>query len=118
MNYIKMFPLCATTVLTAAGLFVTLPAAAKSVPVVVTAPTDRVIRHVTYADLNLASASGERTLYRRVGGEITGLCLEANNWDNGSVTFKLGMIRCSNGAWDEARPQISRALQRAHEIAS
>jgi hypothetical protein len=28
------------------------------------------------------------------------------------------MITCSNGAWNDARPQIARAVQRAQELAS
>jgi hypothetical protein len=28
------------------------------------------------------------------------------------------MMKCDNRAWGEARPQIARAVQRAHDIAS
>ena len=91
------------------------PAAAK--PVVVTAPTF-VVRHVTYADLNLATAEGVTRLGHRVGYAVSDVCVEANDSDNGSFDFKMGYLRCSSGAWDRARPQIALAVQRARDMAS
>src|SRR4051794_27642245 len=78
MNYGKILSLCSAVAITAAGLVVmTSPAFAKA-PVVVTAPApeDLVVRRITYADLNMASAAGERTLNRRVGGAVDSLCSE------------------------------------------
>lgn len=93
-------------------------AAAAQPPVVVYAPADVVVRHISYADLNLASASGEKTLRGRVNGAIGDLCLEATGGDNGSFSFKYSMMKCDNRAWGEARPQIARAVQRARDLAA
>jgi UrcA family protein len=113
MKYPKAFSLCAAIAVTA-----TTPAFARSAPVFVIAPTDVVTRHISYADLNLASVSGERTLERRVGTAVSDLCLDATGGNDGSPKFKLSMIRCSGEAWNGARPQMARAVQRARDIAA
>lgn len=110
--------LCAALSMTAAGFFpVASPALGKSTHVVVVAPAERVARHISYADLNLASAAGETTLNNRVDAAVTDLCLDATGGNDGSFTFKTSMMRCSSSAWNEARPQIDRAVQRARDIA-
>jgi UrcA family protein len=83
----------------------------------VTAPEDIVVRHVSYVDLNLAVAAGQKTLNRRVGSAVTDLCMEATG-GFGSAAFEYSMIRCADGAWKGARPQIARAVKRAQELAS
>jgi UrcA family protein len=113
MKYPKAFSLCAAIAVTA-----TTPAFGRSPPVFVTAPADLVTRHISYADLNLASVSGERTLERRVGTAVSDLCLDATGGNDGSPKFKLSMIRCSGEAWNGARPQMARAVQRARDIAA
>jgi UrcA family protein len=96
----------------------TTPAFSRSAPVFVIAPADLVTRHVSYADLNLASIAGERALDRRVGTAVTDLCLDATGGNDGSPKFKMSMIRCSGEAWSGARPQMTRAVQRARDIAA
>ena len=104
---------------TAAGLFLPFASAtAKERPVVVTAPADLVVRHVSYKDLDLAEPDGKWALYERVGFAIGDVCTEANHFDNGSFAFRSGLKQCSNTAWDNANPQIARAVQRASELAS
>ena len=104
---------------TAAGLFLPLsPATAKERPVVVTAPSDLVVRHVSYADLDLAVPLGQAALNDRVEFAIGDVCSEANHFDNGSFAFKAGLKSCSNVAWNDARPQIARAVERANQIAA
>jgi UrcA family protein len=109
-----------TLVSCAAAALVLLPVAAVAAkPVVVTAPTEQlVVRHVSYADLDLATNEGGARLHQRVGSAVSDVCTEANNWDNGSFEFKAGVKKCSTSAWNQAQPQIDRAMQRAREIAS
>jgi UrcA family protein len=115
MKCSKAFSLCVT----ATGLLVVAtPALGRNGPVFVTAPHEVVTRHVSYADLNLASAPGERTLERRVGSAVADLCNEATGGNDGGVQYKLSMISCSGEAWTSAQPQIDRAIQRAREIAA
>jgi UrcA family protein len=105
---------------TSGGLFlVASPAFGRSGPILVTAvpPEELVVRHVSYADLNLAADAGQRTLNRRVDVAVNDLCTEANGGNNGSPSFKFSMQRCSIGAWDSALPQIERAVQRSKELA-
>src|SRR5574338_1571516 len=104
---------------TAAGLLLPLsPATAKERPVLVTAPSDLVVRHVSYADLDLAVPLGRAALHNRVGFAIEDVCAEANRFDNGSFAFKAGLKTCSNVAWGDARPQIARAVERANQLAA
>lgn len=114
MSYGKAFTLCAA----AAMLAVATPAPAKSPPVYVVAPSDLITRHISYADLNLASAAGEQTLRHRVSSGVTELCDEASGGRDGSTAYRYNMIRCSSAAWDQARPQMALAVQRAREIAA
>lgn len=118
MNYTKALIMCAAVGITATGLMALAPPAfGKSGPVYVIGREDVITRHVSYADLNLASAAGEKTLVRRVGTAVNDLCLDATGGNDGSTTFKFSMVRCSGQAWNEARPQIARAVRRAQEIA-
>ena len=121
MNYIRAISLCAAIAAASGGLFLAAsPAFGRSGPILVTAspPEEVVVRHVSYADLNLAVEAGQRTLNRRVGTAVSSLCSEAAGGNDGSTAFRYSMIRCSNGAWNDARPQIARAVQRSLELAS
>ena len=113
--YTKVIILAASIAITGAGLVVLAPSAsARDRPVVVTArDLEAPTRRVSYADLNLASRPGERTLNRRVDRAVTDVCAESGD---GSHHFED--INCRNFAWDGARPQIARAVQRARELAS
>ena len=94
------------------------PASGKSGPVVVTAKVDIVARHISYLDLNLASEPGQLTLSRRVGGAIGSLCTEATGGYDGNFKTGIASRECRTSAWNQARPQMARAVQRANEIAS
>lgn len=93
------------------------PALARVPHVVVTASPDRLITHVRYDDLNLATATGQGALQHRLGGAINQLCERAMGQDRGSTLLRPAMVRCSKSAWDEARPQVANAVQRARDIA-
>lgn len=115
MGYDKILSACgAVAITTSSFVLVCTPLYAKS-PVVVVANPDFVTRRINYADLNLASSSGEVTLNRRVGGAIKGLCLEATGDDHGMMHF--ANVKCRTAAWKQARPQIASAAQRARDIA-
>ena len=103
--------------LVAGGLFLPTSASAKDTAVLVTGKSELVVRHVSYADIDLAVPAGVAALNDRVGFAVGDVCSEANLSDNGSFAFKSGMIKCSNHAWNDARPQIARAVERAQEIA-
>jgi len=121
MNYVRAISLCAAIAVASGGLFLAAsPALGRGGPILVTAspPEEIVVRHVGYADLNLAAAPGQKTLNRRVGGAVSDLCTEAAGGNDGSTAFRYSLIRCSNSAWNDARPQIARAVQRAQELAS
>ena len=119
MNYGKLISFSAA-VLLASGVFMLVapPAYGKERPVLVVAKPDILTRHISFADLNLASSSGERTLNSRVGGAIGGLCSEATGGGDSSFTTTLAKRKCSDSAWGQARPQIARATQRARDMAS
>lgn len=115
----KIVSLCVATAITAGGLFVVSPPASARQPIVVTAPAeDMVVRRVSFADLNLASTAGEKTLNHRVGGAVTSLCIEAVGPDTRSLSSTIANMRCTRQAWDGARPQIANAVQRARDIAA
>jgi UrcA family protein len=120
MEYGKLISMAAAAAITAGGLvFMARPAASRP-PIVVTAPdpADVVTRHIGYADLNLASVAGERTLNRRVGGAVNSLCLEVIGGFDGSMQSMSAESYCATSAWTQARPQIAQAVQRARAIAS
>jgi UrcA family protein len=117
MRYSKALHTCAAfgVFVTAAGL--ASPAFGKTAPIVVTAPPDTVVRHVSFADLNLAVPAGERTLVGRVRTAVNDLCGEVTGGSDGSWTGQRTLNTCTDSGWDQARPQISLAVQRARDIA-
>lgn len=118
MTYGKLLAMGSSIALTLGGLVLIAPPASARAPILVVAPAEIVSRHITYADLNLASAAGERTLNRRVGSAVSELCSEATGGFNGSLTVKIAAIRCNKSAWGQARPQIDRAVGRARDMAA
>ena len=82
-------------------------------------PENVVSRHISYDDLNLAEAAGERTLDHRVKYAVKSFCLEVTDGPNSTTWLAYGATRkCSASAWGQARPQIALAVERAREIAS
>ena len=69
---------------------------------------------VSYADLDLASAKGERELSARVGGAVQQVCLFGVD---GPRLQSSGYHECAGEAWTSARPQMANAIARANEIA-
>ena len=115
MATIKLAPLFAAVAITASGVFlIASPSAAKERPVVIEGePLQEVtVQRVSYADLNLAEASGEKVLKRRVGRAVNEVCAAANA--GGHFTDRW---LCQDVSWSEAIPQIDRAIARARGTA-
>jgi UrcA family protein len=117
MRYAKALSISAAFALTifAPGT----PAAGKNPRIVVIAPpsSEIVVRRVSFADLNLASPAGERSLNSRVSYAVNDLCYDVTGGDDGTLRMKQVLKKCSGSAWDQARPQMAQAIQRAREIA-
>ena len=118
MNYVRAITFCAAVAITSGGLFLMASPAIGRPPIIVQAPAEVVVRHISYADLNLAAAPGQQVLKWRVGAAVRDLCDEALGGDNGSTAYKYNRPRCSNDAWAQARPQFDRAVLRAQQLAS
>jgi UrcA family protein len=85
-------------------------------PVVVYAEPQEGVRteRVPFADLNLAERRDQSRLRARVAGAVKRVCL----FENGRAGLQVSSYtHCSNGAWDDANPQIAQAVTRAREIA-
>jgi UrcA family protein len=117
MTYSNAVTMAAAVVLTASGVALFAAPISAKAPIVVSGDPDRIVRYVSYADLNLAAAPGERSLHRRVTTEISSLCTEATGGLDRTISSKLNMNKCGRAAWTEARPQIAQAVQRARDIA-
>ena len=100
----------------AASLTLAMPSlAAQEKPVVVYAEPQQNIRtvRVSYADLNLAQSRDERQLTRRVAAAVRRVCL----YEHRPALQDGDYYQCAGGAWDNARPQMARAVARAQQIA-
>lgn len=101
-----------------AGLAIALLAGAGSAAVakevtVIAPPIDALTERVSYADLNLASASGARTLEKRVIGATRRVCAPLEMRD---TLLEHGY--CRSFARKGARPQMDRAILRARQLAA
>jgi len=88
------------------------PAQAKDVTVHATLPDDVPQAVVNIADLHLASASGQKSLRRRVGLAVTKVC--SPHYEGG---LSRSYTRCLDTAWIGARPQMARAIAVAERYA-
>lgn len=101
----------------ASAIFLSAPASAQTAPIVVsTAPPAYLnIQRVGYADLNLATYSGQRMLLHRVSRAVDRVCLYAPG-----ERFALAepdFNTCTWGAWKRAEPQMANAVFRARQLA-
>ena len=71
-------------------------------------------RIVHYADLNLATAQGEKTLMSRIRFAVRDLCIEGINY---SPIDAADARLCKSQAWGSARPQLDRLLTEARSVA-
>lgn len=94
---------------------VAAPAMAQETAVVRGRPlTDLVVRTVTYADLNLASASDQHRLHDRVDSAVGAVCRESL----GPSPIYFAKVSCTKRAWRTAQPQIDRAIADAQLLAT
>ena len=101
-----------------AALTIVTPAlaAGQEKPVVVYAQPQEGLRseRVSYVDLNLAERRDQGRLRARVASAVKRVCL----FEDGRAGLQeTAYTRCSDGAWDDANPQIAQAVSRAREIA-
>ena len=94
-------------------------AEAKSIsdrPVVVIAEPEQMppTRRVGYADLNLATQIGERTLVRRVRTAVKDVCEE----EVGPSPLFYYEYSCRVLTWKDTRPQVDQAIARARGMAA
>jgi UrcA family protein len=99
---------------TASLLVAASASAAQQKPVIVYGESANVrTEHVSYADLDLANSKDQKKLNWRVSGAVRRVCL----FDDDQRLQYPGYYNCAGDAWDGAKPQIARAVQRAQEIA-
>lgn len=113
MRIIKASALCTVA---AVALATSAPVLAHTPPTATIVGTfddpDVLTERVSYADLNLASATGEKRLLYRVSRAVRNVC------PGYSLSFTLLEHRCRDFAWTGAKPQIDLAVRRAREIAA
>ncbi|NVD44773.1 UrcA family protein [Qipengyuania atrilutea] len=103
----------AAVAITTMAIGVTLsPVAVAKAPIdVIAEPPPEGTTLVSYADLNLTTGAGERTLKERVRGAVRFVCKP-------HATFGwYEYYGCRNFAWKGAMPQIERAVKRARDLA-
>jgi len=116
MSNFRMLSSIVACAILPSGVALAGPAPSDDPEVVVKAPlkSEFPTRYVTYSDLNLVHEAGLKTLNRRVNSAVREVCRESTG---GSTDFYLEM-GCRSFAWDGARPQINRAVERASQIAA
>jgi UrcA family protein len=108
--------LAASAAVLAAGsavVFAAGAAQAKDITVYAEPAEDALTRTVRYADLNLAATDGQKSLHGRVGRAVRFVCAPFDARIDAS-----NRRECVNFAWDGARPQMARAIERAQQIAA
>lgn len=112
MKYGQILAFGAAVALTSGGI-VALAAPASAAPVVVHAPSDVPTRLVRFVDLDLTAPAGQKQLNRRVGSAVNFVCEDSASY----ASFQSDGF-CRTAAWQRARPQIDRAIERATLLAS
>ena len=89
------------------------PSTPKTSPVFVVGG-EVAIRHVSFADLNLAGKSDRKVLTHRVEDAVSDACDEAL----GPSANYYAEVGCWKSTWRKTQPQLARAVQRAQEMAA
>lgn len=108
----QLFLATALTLVAAAGA---TPASAQA-PLQVVAERiqdDRITQRVSHRDLNLASASGQRSLHFRVRSAMGRVCAPLDG-----TNLRTQQQYCRSVAWDGAKPQMDQAIARAQQLAA
>jgi UrcA family protein len=123
ISFNKSIAICGAVLLSSVALLTAVTPTevyAKQNPVIVTGKPDPnvVQRRVSYTDLNLASAAGEKALLKRVSGAVRVVCDQAVGPGAGPGSIFAGAyLSCRTDAREGASPQIARAILRAQQIA-
>jgi UrcA family protein len=113
MRYNKALGGCGPILVAAFAATLASPAQGRApAPVEVVGQSEQMTREVSYADLDLASATGRKTLDGRVGAAVNDLCKQVVGRDDLSTS-----LWCASAAWESAWPQVARADRRAREMA-
>jgi UrcA family protein len=99
-----------------------LTAAAGAVPADAQAPLqvvaqrvddDRLTERVSHRDLNLAAASGQKSLHLRVRSAVRRVCSPLDG-----TNLRAQQQQCRSFAWAGAKPQMARAVEQAQQLAA
>jgi UrcA family protein len=83
-------------------------------PVVVVAePEPAATRHVSYADLDLATRDGERKLIRRLRVAVNNVCAE----EVGPAAIFYVEMSCRKLTWHDTKPQLESAVRHGRQMA-
>lgn len=107
MTLVKISAIAFAAAMTTAAF---VPAAYAMDETVVEANTVRPVAHVKYADLDLATDAGVKTLHGRVRRAATKMCLESGRQD---LRREMEGMSCRNAAITSAAPQITAAINNA-----
>lgn len=116
MDTVKLMSLCAAVAIAAGTLAAANPALGQEFQTTTVtgrhSDVEYVTERVSYRDLNLAIPAHEEKLVRRVKYAVNRLC--------SPYLSHMGFSDrdCRSFAWNGAKPQIDRAVQRAREIAT
>ena len=110
-----------TRILTVVALLLAGTAAAVAQPPgekphsgVVVVADDVPTRHVSFADLDLSTAGGQRTLVRRVKLAVSKVCDEAA----GPLPSIYAKQECWKSTWAESQPKLNAAVERSRQLAA
>ena len=111
-----IFPICAFVVVSAVTPVMVEAKPISDRPLVVIAEPEPLppTRRVGYADLNLATQIGERTLVRRVRTAVNEVCEE----EVGPSPLFYYEHSCRVLTWKDTRPQVDQAIARARGMAA
>lgn len=74
---------------------------------------DQLTERVSHRDLNLASASGQKSLRFRVRSATGKVCAPLNG-----TNLRTQQQYCRSVAWNGAKPQMEQAIARAQQLAA
>jgi UrcA family protein len=106
-RFAAIIGLCATAAVGQA------PSAHETSPVFVVGG-EVAVRHVSFADLDLAGTSDRKALVRRLEAAVSDVCEEAL----GPSANYYAEVGCWKSTWRKTQPQLTRAVQKAREVAS
>jgi UrcA family protein len=101
------------TLATSLLILAAAPANARDLTVIAEPTIDQQLsQRVSYSDLNLATAAGQKRLHSRVRSAVRTVCAPVDAKGDLSAAFD-----CSSFAWNGAKPQIEQAVTRAEQLA-